>query len=324
MAFPVGSFDKSVFGLNSYKGAIGSSSKNGYAVVKITPKYARPGSEKIDPSIKGVLDTSSGGFSFSIPSNWRTFGEVGQSLLPNAAAPVAKLYGIANNIGNSFGFADIGAAYASRKIYQKSGYMTIKIPLMVVDWTGVGQPILSAMLMSYYSLPSKTLNIKKELKEIEQWVENELEKARQSDNLLVSTGANIVGATKNFTEGVVNLANQKVEAVLDKIPNVKPEGRAKSELEDLDDLYTLRSSPVPIKVEIGEYFKNDDMIIENIDFAFSKEMTSKGPLFVKIDLSLSTRKILTSPEDIGLRLKGRGFRFLSVTGDVDEIGSTLT
>ena len=82
---------------------------------------------------------------------------------------------------------------------------------------------------------------------------------------------------------------------------------------DKNDLYTLRSSPVPVKVEIGNFFKNDDMVITNCSFNFSKEMTRNGPLFVKIDLDLSTRMILTSMDSVGLVSTNTPSRYLTST-----------
>jgi hypothetical protein len=56
------------------------------------------------------------------------------------------------------------------------------------------------------------------------------------------------------------------------------------------------------------------MVIENLEYTFSKEMTKKGPLYVKFNISLSTRKILGTIEDIGLKVTDNS-RFLEVGGN---------
>jgi len=57
-------------------------------------------------------------------------------------------------------------------------------------------------------------------------------------------------------------------------------------------------------VTIGQYFKNEDMIIEDLSVEFSKEMTSTGPLYADIKLKLSSAEMLTEG-NLGFRSQAR-------------------
>jgi len=68
------------------------------------------------------------------------------------------------------------------------------------------------------------------------------------------------------------------------------------------------------------------MIIKGVDFEFSKEMTEAGPLFVKVNLDLSTRRILTDLSSVGLHGAQKKSRYLSVQGNtlLEDRGSNAT
>jgi len=320
MGFISRAFDKSVFNKSSYKAAIGSDTTNGYAVVRISPVRSRIGVGE-DPKIVGVLDSDAGGFSFDIQSEWKDFGGIASSLVPGVAGAVEKVGGIVNAFGNASDLASLGAAYASKLHYQKSNYMTIKIPMMVVDWNGEGQPLLCAQLLAYYSLPVTLGNVidilgadadnaLEDLKnylwsnnnyKILQLVEDAQYYAKKAAEGVKTTGGVIDKSVDNATNSTSITSNVFGRAV-------------KSALEDADDLVTLRSSPVPLRVQIGQYFDNDDMVLKSVDFSFSKEMTKSGPLFAKFNLNLSTRKILTNLDDVGLvNMYDRNDRFLTAS-----------
>jgi len=295
-----GSFNKSLFNKESYAAAIGKDDKNGYAVVKITPKYARVGNDSKDPPIKGVYNTAEGDLSFTIDSTWAELGGVAQSVLPGGAGGgIIDAYQRVGGVANLLGATAQANVYASKKIYQKSNYMNLKIPMMVVDWDGMGQPIFSALLLAWYCLPSGnvTQDITKAAKD---FIDSQVQKMKDSG----ATGemiTNFLQGTANYFEGAVikgkDAASKGIDELVDK---TNTEYSKDNIIGDADDIITLRSSPVPVKVEIGRFFKHDDMVIENLEYTFSKEMTQAGPLYVKFNISLSTRKILGSIQDIGL------------------------
>jgi hypothetical protein len=330
MGFLAGAFDKSVFTKDSYKAAIGTTDQNGYAVVRITPSQRRVGSKQIDASIVGVFDRSKGNLSFSIDARWQELGGLAQSVLPWGARNVVDKLETFTNAATIGGISQIGAAYASKLIYQKSGFMKIRIPMMVVDWKGNGQPMMSAMLMAYYALPKDEVNVKDAiLSTVQKWIDE----AKSNKSVTVRTAGNFVdlvseGVQSNVQQLHDNLSDANVTQSVTGNRTVSVVAGAATQatdniLNDTDDLFTLRSSPVPVKVEIGSFFKNEDMVIESINFEFSNEMTKWGPLYVNFEISLSTRKILQNLSSVGLTPMGLESRYFESVGAVGT-GNDLT
>lgn len=296
-----GALNKSVFGKESYAGAIGDDKTNGYAVVKISPKYARTGETVHDPDIKGVYNFAEGDLSFNIDSTWADMGGIASSVLGGAGGAIIDAYQKGSNIANIFGATANANVYASKKIYQKSNYMTIKIPMMVVDWKGNGQSVVSALLLAWYCLPSGNITDKIN-KASKDYINNQLE-AMRSAGATEEMIANFLQGTENFTEGVVTKGTKWLKENAQKGIDFAGMENAKDNIVgDLEEIATLRASPVPVKVQIGNFFQHNDMVIENLEYTFSKEMTKAGPLYVKFNINLSTRTILSQIEDIGLKV----------------------
>jgi hypothetical protein len=324
MGFLTGMFDKSVFTKDSYKAAIGESS-NGYAVVRIkanAPRFSEK--ENNEPEIIGVFDPTEGRMQFNIEANWTDMGQTASSVFPTFSQGVKSAYELANPLANLAGIADVGAIWASRKIYQKSGYLTLKIPMMVVDWKGIGQPLMSAMLLSYYTLPKDTGIDAKSIEDasgklIEGGIEMLKEKLNTIKNEKIKeTLVNSIDGAVNSIEGIYTGTKNILKEALDKSSSNEIIGTAARNLTDkLSDAVTLRSSPVPIDVAIGKYFHHSDMIIESLSYEFSSESTKAGPLFAKFNLQLSTRHILGKMEDVGIKLINEKSRW-------KELGKNLT
>ena len=326
MSFISGALDKSVFNKGSYAAAIGKTDDkgifdNGYAVVKIQPsskQFDRSGRKGL--AIRGVMDYSQGGLSFSVPSTWRDLQGVGGSILPGATGKIKDLMdNKVNPIANIGGFADVGAAFASKLIYQQSGYLEISIPMMVVDWQGTGQPLMTSIMLAYYCLPQPVGNLSDLMESINTYLDNQIEKMEGSESLKTQIAGLGVGAVKHIGEGIVKMVKDLSEKGSDWVDNKTGTTGVGAMLVDsgkelvseaVDDFTTLRSSPVPVEVEIGQFFRRSDMVIKNLQYTFSKEMTKMGPLYVKFNLELSSRKIMVSPQETGLFLKGDQSRFM--------------
>ena len=318
MSFISGAMDKSVFNKGSYAAAIGKKGaddnfQNGYAVVRIQPNGHRLGNQdnsQNDPEIIGVMDYSQGGLTFSIPSNWRDLGGMGESLLPDG---IKRLEGVFDNVNNALqigGAASLGSAFASKLIYQQSGRLDINIPMMVVDWQGIGQPLMTAILLANYCLPRNIVggSMGEVFNGLNDWVNEQLEKLKNNENVGEQIVGNGLDAVKKVGEGVVITAEQMLQQAQDyiaernKVAGDALENYKNTMGEGLEDLTTLRSSPTPVNVEIGQFFKKGDMVIKNLQYTFSKEMTKAGPLYVKFNLELSSRKIMVGAQDCGLFL----------------------
>ena len=316
MSFISGALDKSVFNKGSYAAAIGKtddkgSFHNGYAVVKIQPSKSRMGQEKPYPAIIGVMDYSGEGLTFSIPSTWRDLGGFGDSVLPDGIKNLGGAFDTINDLAQIGGIASIGAAFASKLIYQQSGHLDITIPLMVVDWKGIGQPLMTTILLASYCLPRNIpgANVKDFLKATNDYVDEQLNTMKTSEAAATSFTGKVLGKTKEVVEGAVTTAANLTKKALDKIGEWDKTGTFKGVVQNYNEIKNdalkdacLRSSPTPVNVEIGQFFKKDDMVIKSLQYTFSKEMTKKGPLYVKFSLELSSRTIMVEPSDTGLFL----------------------
>jgi len=318
MGFLAGMLDKSVFNQKTYQSAIGKSGENGYAVVRIKPNYSRLNSQTPDPAIKGVYDYSSGGLSFNIEANWTDLGQVGGAVLPTQSSTIKRAYDWVNNAASVGGISNIGAGISSQLIYQKSGYLEIKIPMMIVDWNGKGQPILSSLLLASYCLPTFVDDIKEEVEDFMKNIKEKVNEAAQdSKNPVIklaaaATSVAIEGA-ESGGEFVAKFASKAPDSIKDAFNSTGK--NVENNVGDLRDAYTVRSFPTSVTVEIGQFFKNDDMVIKGVDFEFSKEVTRDGPLFVKVNLSLSSRRILTGIDNIGLAPINKNSRYQEVGGN---------
>lgn len=309
MGFISGAINKSVFNKNSYKAAVGEpDGQNGYAVIKIYPEYPRTTEDVVDPMVIGVIRDH---VEFSVAANYTEFGGVAQAALPGVTAVVSTVFDKINAGASVTGIANIGAVYASKKIYQKSGYLEISPSIRIVDWKGVGQPLLSTKLLAYLCLPKSVANVYEKYKEFVADVDKLT--GTSKNNFLLSS----LSQAESFVEGIKSRAAGSTGDVNDNIPStgdaVSVVNRGGNELVDgLDDVITLRASPVPVTVEIGQFFRRSDMVIENLSFTFSKEMTRSGPLFVDVNLQISSRKIMGDIEDVGLKYVGDMKRVLSL------------
>lgn len=313
MSFISGAMNKSVFNKGSYQAAIAKTNngkaENGYAVVRIQPSSKRLGeTSNSDTAIVGVMDYSQDGLTFSIPSNWRDLGGMGGSLLPNGLKNLEGVFDKVNNIAQIGGAASLGSSFASKLIYQQSGYLEISIPMMVVDWKGIGQPLITAILLANYCLPRNIAggSMKEVLEKVNTWIDEQLKSMQESENNGEKIMGNLANAAKQGAEGVVKTVENAIDTAIDSTRNQVAKDAYKQYKEiigqGLDDFTTLRSSPVPVNVEIGQYFKRDDMVIKNLSYTFSKEMTKCGPLYVKFNLELSSRQIMIGAPDCGLFL----------------------
>ena len=355
MSFLSGALNKSVFNQGTFVAAVGTDGHPGYAVVRITPNSnGRLGINGAgggqDPSIKGVFNFEKGTFGFGVEANWAPLGDIGSTILPGSST-IKGIYEKINAGANIAGAAEMGAGLASQLIYQKSGHLDIKIPMMIVDWDGTGQPVMSSLLLSRYCLPSFILNAKtkflepglqklqEELTQLKDKIGNkkispkealqnniDRQKKAELESKILNWGKEGVEFAKNIggklgVNGIFELGADSIGVVAEMGGQLIKKGV--ENVGGIDDAYTLRSSPTDVTVEIGQFFKNQKMVITNVSFEFSKEMTRSGPLYVEIDITLRSRRILTSIEDIGLKLPNAGGGRFLTSDDLGD-GSNAT
>jgi hypothetical protein len=149
-------FNQSIFTKDAYTKAIGTVSQNGYAVLKISPKGNKFTGRK-DAEIRGVIRNN---LEFGIEATWTELGGVA-GLVPDIMGLKDFATGIENfakggQLSQAAGIAERGTKFSSKKIYSRSGYLTINPQLRLINWNGAleGSPVIAAMLLATYCIPA--------------------------------------------------------------------------------------------------------------------------------------------------------------------------
>ena len=270
---------KSLFTVNSWTSASNLNSTdmdNGYGVVKIVPLtnfYRKEGSRKDLQDIVGVLQDK---LSFAIDSTWVAMDELSIPLVSDITKGLA---GAISDTKSALGGGQAGAVYKSKKIWQRSGYLNLILKMRIVDWYGNGDPLLQTKRLLQYCVNG--LEIKK----------LEIDPNNAAEYVGADVVANLTSASDRVDAAAQSLSDKiAIEALLRNIS------------EDASDLILMKDSPVPVSVQVGKYFQNDDMVIENVSPTFSSEVSEYGPLHVDLEIKLSSRKLIDGIYDIGLKV----------------------
>ncbi len=339
------SFARTLFDEESYKKSYGDTdlegkTKNGYAVIRITPTSIRKFSTSMDIPITGVISEK---LNFSINAEWGARGGFGGlipsiKLLDGIKSKGVAFVNFANKVAPQFGVGEIGEVYASKKLYKKSGYLEINPKIRIVNWTSNWNTILIPMMLLSMCVPGEAFDVIKAtaaelrmngapdqalaLLAVANDVKKEISKGALNAAAAVgyaSKQPEDAGKEEKFFRegGLVKQSKKTVtEKGIDAVTGIATLGVAVGKflgnagadnvLDDISDYWTLRGSPSPVKVEISNYFSHSDMVLENVILDFSREMTRSGPLWVDATLKLSSRKIISSANDIGLFLPRDG------------------
>lgn len=314
MAFNYYGPNKSVFGKETYRKAIGTDETNGYAVLKIEPR-GNKFTKRPDPGVKGVIRDN---LEMQLTPTWTTMG--GQGGIVPSIMSLAKLpnwYGGASTLiqggANAAGFSQIGAVFSSKKVYQQSGYLTITPSMRIVNWydDALNSPMVNAFILLNYCVPGDAINGFKELKDF----------LKQKTPGALKIFNAIADGIKEGVEGVVNAADSLIpDGAADEVAALgQGLGNLGREVFDgVDDLQVLRKSPTPVRVTIGQYFQHDDMIVESVRLKFSKEQTENGPLYLDAYLTLSTRRVVYDIEYSGLQHANKWATAIKSVSDATE------
>jgi len=293
-------FNKSLFTEDSYKSAIGNETTNGYAVLKIIPEYLRSGYESVDNLDFAIIGVIQNPLKYSIQAKWDEMGGI-SGLIPivDKASPV---YNYLNNAVNRAGFASMGEVYASRKIYKKSGYLGLSAQLKVVNWKDDGAPVNTVLVLSRLLLPDSRFG-----ESVAQDITSGVTKINENIKPITDKVGEFASDTYNLikdndiVEGFVDGVKSAKEFIEDFIKSYDTliDNYKRNTIDGLSDYFTLRSSPPTVRVEVGNYFSQNDMIITDATFEFSKEITRTGPLYVDINVDFSSRAIITDLNGIG-------------------------
>jgi hypothetical protein len=120
--------------------------------------------------------------------------------------------------------------------------------------------------------------------------------------------------------------NDMLAGTIDKIKGlgselIKEAGEGGAEVfEGYDDNFVIKTSPTPVTICIGNYFKHDDMVIDGVKFNMSKEMTENGPLYIDVDLSISSRRVVDNIDYVGMFIPNTGSRVINVGTSLNTTG----
>jgi hypothetical protein len=333
MGFSIGMLDKSVFTKQSISKALGRTNdengnvggKGGYAVVTISPNSDMLDGRLEYQTIVGVLQD--GSLTISLGADWEKMG--GAAALTNipilnALIDVGEIADALLDKGNALINANgyvVGRAMASRKIYKgEGGYLEVSPKIRIVDWNGKGMPILAAATLAQYCLPTaatfseevqaywkKFLDDLKKLKPKPTETPDEAsEGTTTKDEKTPTTNGFLAGSTALINDGLKGITNL-----------------AKKRFDGVQTALDLKASPPSVSVTIGEYFQHEDMVIENVELSFSKEVTENGPLYLDATIKLSSRYIMNDITQVGFKSTSSLKRVSYADVGVDLTGDEL-
>jgi len=249
--------------------------------------------------ITGVMTNE---FSYSLSSEWETI-----------QTPLSLInLGILGDVFVAAGGGEMGAVYKSKKYWKRSGYLTVTPKMRIIDVNGDGLPLLATRLLLMFCT-AMTGTFEEKLKSFEGTIDKGIE---------------------TLNTGSISRAEQDQKDFNDKsgLPKVGAAAKLVAEnsfqialaaadeyLEGISDAFSLKVSPPPLKVDIGRIFHHEDMVLTDINFTFSQENTINGPLYVDIDLTLTTRRIINGINSTGMEgTKNVGTVSIISNGEVIE------
>ncbi|MFW6219514.1 MAG: hypothetical protein ACOCZ5_00215 [bacterium] len=186
------------------------------------------------------------------------------------------------------GRQELGSYYTSRHLWTKPGYLKIQPKFRVIDYYGNNDPLQSVNFLKKYIVGVKDNN------EIVESIKSLVE---DTEKEVLKTGGNIYDSLKS------RVSNMNDGSLKDTIEGMLSYGSnaAKTLFEEMSSIVDVNGSPPPVSIQIGQWFYLNDMVIENIDFDFSKELSvNASPLWVDISISMRSRYIMRDWTDVGV------------------------
>ena len=255
----------------------------GFHAIRIAPNLSKwtwtTDKSTLDMISKPIYGLLMNDFTYSLSSEWETMQ------YPNLLdiGPFADLTAFS-------GGGELGAVFRSKKLWKKSGDLTINPEIRIIDVNGDGSPLKVANQMLYFATAIST-------KDLTEGISGEAINGYAAG--IDSVAKSAAGLVKYFG-GVIGDKSGTAQEISNNYIGAASSG-GKNIAEGADDYGKLRACPPPLDVRIGRLFRHNDMVLTNVEFTFSREMTSEGPLYVDIKLTLVTRKIISDINDTGLR-----------------------
>lgn len=264
-------------------------------------------------TVKGLLTDN---LSLSIDAKWEATGlidAITSNPILSTIYPYITMFAGAAGIANP---SNVGIS--TRKIYTSSGYLEFDIKFRVVDWQGTGEPIKAAFILSTMCLPTntKSMSAGQTIDAAGNLVISELNKVLSlAKKVGINPSAAIGGVDDlmNLLGGAVKeLGGTAVETVESASSTLK---NFISNYFQNQEFLVIAASPSPVTVEIGQYFRHPDMVVQSVKMDFSRQITSAGPLYSDFTVNVSSRQSILLDNDqnskegeIGLLLNGNKAR----------------
>lgn len=268
---PTPMFDTSIYGK-----ILDNKALSNYAVRILSSEFA--------DSITGLLTNN---LNVKIDSDWEAINHI------DSIPIVGGVFNLATRAAMTGGMANpLSLGVSSKKIYQQSGYLNIGLNFRIVDWQGNGQPITSSFFLAACALPKKKDQIGiKDGFEFAKYTVESLASFVGISKDDIKKGEEIAGEIWKATKDTAGMISNSEGLQKFSVP-IKAIGNGVKDFVDDSQFMVFASSPQPITVQIGDYFEHSDMVITGLNFEFSRQMTSAGPLWVDINLDLSSRRVM--------------------------------
>jgi hypothetical protein len=269
-----------LFTEDTYNKAIKYSQDGGPYSIKITPSMGRVISNQKDVGITGILKNN---ISINVDSNWESMGDIISDIAGNNSI-INAFKSVGNFSTRPAGISIANAGLVTKKIYKGGGgYLIINPEFRLFDWESTGCVLQQLLTLITLCLPrsAASMTIEEVVKKITAAVPN-----NKVSKLIDWVTDYINTAVENSGDELLIGSLNVIKHVLDEVG----EGDIR-----------LTESPSPVRVQISNWFRHDDMVIESIKLDISDKMTINGPLYIDVSMSLSSREaMVVTDSDTGI------------------------
>jgi len=251
-----------------------NASVDGPYSIRIAPTGGRAFTETPDIEIVGILKNN---INFNVAAEWSTLGldSMVSDLMGNNPILNAIQKG-GSALARTGGTSLTAAGLVTKKFYKGGGgYLSIQPEFRVLDWENTGEVWAQFLALMTSVLPRSHRNIK-----IADFLNDIKDKSPDSIAAMI-----IKYGGEAFRKVATGALGESVGGDLS--------DNFQHSLSELGEgSLNLTESPSPVSVQIGNWFKHDDMVIESVSFDMSDKMTTDGPLFMDVSLTLSSREAM--------------------------------
>jgi len=249
-------------------------------------------------ALTGMLNNN---ISYNLSADWSTSNNQVSSIAQGFSSGIM---GTVAGMGRQAGVELGSAGYVTRKIYKGGTDLSISVSMRLFDsttnlnddentFTNPSASVIDGVKwINSIMIPANKAELT--IDEMEKMT-TQLAGDQQSDEEKVeSAEAERAGQDRiNNTRDAVSstTAGAKVLSVYDTM-----KGNLNTELGAFG--VNLTASPPPIRVYIGKWFYIKEAIVTDASFNFSSEMSTKGPLYCDVTLTISTRENLMLVNDV--------------------------